>query len=76
MISTSAWSALKKASNLTLETVVECGLKCLNMKEECGAIHYHEETKTCTMAQVGKRVSSERCLILTCSAGLPARGGG
>ena len=52
MISTSAWNALKKASSLTLETVVECGLKCLNKKEECGAIHYHEETQACTMAQL------------------------
>ena len=56
MISTSAWSALKKASNLTLETVVECGVACLNKKEKCGAFHYLKETKTCTMAQVGRKV--------------------
>ena len=41
-----------------VDSEVHCCLKCSSLGEDCGAVHYDGDRKTCTMAKVYKSYSS------------------
>ena len=51
--SPSSWAGLERpVGPAVVDSIIQCGLKCSHMGEECGAIQYHNMTQACTLAKV------------------------
>ena len=51
--SPSSWAGLERpVGPAVVDSIIQCGLKCSHMGEECGAIQYHNMTQACTLVKV------------------------